>query len=258
MTYSSSRIILTSDSSVASFNIMPGIQYENYYVESFTIPAVYNNVPDTIVNFIDTASIPHQFVVPAGRYDIDTYMNYIAGVMGSLDTLAATFSVNIPAKFVWTITSNTLADFALFVENNIVQQRIGLSGTVLSVAGILESGKFNMGILFIAIESNIPSGSLSVSYKNAAMPNAAIDYNTPSGGSIMFIYPPNSSSPFNGNTLNPEHYNGQRVSTVNSTVANVLNSIDIRLRDELGFPIEIAPQRWALTLVFYTGRRDGI
>jgi len=252
-----SRVILNGDRPISEFTISPSVKYNRFYIESFSVPPVFNNLPATVVNFQDGAAINHVINMSAGRWDLESWLDTLVTIMNSVDSLGNTYSTAITSGWVWAMTV-TAGSFILNVVDPIVQQRIGLIGSTTSVGLVLTSSKFMMSPVYLTIETNLPIDSQSISYANQNSPALPVNDIARSGGSICFLHTPNNCNPITPNTGLPERWHGERVSTQDRLFGSGnlwtgIDRINVTIRDDLGMPVDTYPQRWCLVFVFYNG-----
>lgn len=245
--YATSRLIITGDRPSVRYEISPSVMYNYVYMESFSLPVIWNNIPDFDIIFVDGAAVSHTIPIEAGSYSIETLVDYIVSQMDILYPAGAPYT---PDYFnSWEIQS-TAGEFSLSASSPLAAQRMGLIGVVSSSAGLLLSQLYNMSPTNINIRTNIPIYSQSLSYDNLTPPGIDVISNVKSGSNFFASLAINTD--FSQTADRTPTLNQGAFGTHHKLAHVGINSIDISISDELGMPIDIYPQRWTLVLVFYT------
>lgn len=254
--YANSRVVITGDRPEFQYNISPGLLYRYVYVEAFAIPACFSQLPATTILFIDGVGAPHTITFSAGTFSIDTFGASLVAQMDIAYPAGAPYTFARTAAFTWFITS-TAGTFSLSIANPVFAQRVGLIAQVASIGQVLTSQRFNVGISTINIESNLPICGQSTSYDNITPPAGPVSNNIKSGSSLLACLALASQTPIGALTPNAFIINSGSFGTHHKLMtSSPVNSINIRITDELGLLLDTYPQRWTLVLVFYNAFQD--
>lgn len=248
--YAISRLVVTGDRPDVLYAVSPSAAYNYFYLESVSVPIIYDIIPASTITFVDGAAVAHTIPVAAGQWGIIEFTTYLTAQMDAAYPAGAPYVDTYAQGFHYTITA-TAGQFSLTANNPVLAQRAGIIGTVSSVAGVATFSRFNMGPTSLLIETNLPIDSQSVSYTNLTAPATDVLRNVRNGSTYTAVVAISSTDPTGLNQVQNGNLNAGSIGTHSRIKHDGINSLSIKMTDELGTLIDIYPQRWTLTFVFY-------
>lgn len=248
--YSTSRFLITGDRPEVHYSISPAAPYNYVYLESVSIPIVYDVFPSITFIFVDGAAVSHTLSLEAGSEQIGNLLGDLVSEMDLAYPAGAPYNFDTNANFTWEIQS-TAGDFSLTAVEPVLAQRLGLIGTVSSTAGLLTSQKYNLSPLAFLIETDLPIDGHAVSYTNLTPPAIDVTRNVHTGSTYTAVIAITSSIPAGLDTFTSGNINAGAIGTHHKIKSDGVLGISIKITDELGVLVNTYPQRWQIVLVMY-------
>lgn len=245
---SMSRITIEMNKPEYNLSIVPNIQYDYFYVESFLVPFVWNNFPAHQIVFFDSMNVQHTIDIPGGYYDIGRYLSIITQQFTSLDTGGRSYTYDgydDKSSYIQ-ISADS---FSFTISSNIAQQRSGFIGTLFSIAQRVNSGKYSYEPKLLLWSMNLTIQGQG-GYDNIQEALLDQQLNLQARSQFTFVVPLSVLDILNG--IVSQEYGS--FNTCHPLQGARIGSIHIKVTDEFLQPIEIFPQRMYLTLVFYNNK----
>lgn len=240
------RVMLELQSGQENITLAPNLTYEYFKIEQFSAPHVWNYLPAGTTNFTDSLGVVHVLPYPPQQPNAGDLVNLI-NAMNTSDTGGATYTLNISSSNM-TITFNGSANFGLNFDEW-TGQHLGVTSSVgggrYGFAGVntFTTGHFFFGTQQILITTGLLSVGLGMSYSNITGPLSSAATSTVQTPHIINL--PVKSAIGEVETwylgdYSPKYKIGQNPMT-----------LQIKITDEFGRVIDVAPQRMYLTLIYY-------
>jgi hypothetical protein len=247
--FGASRIQIEVQSYNEVVNIAPNVHYKYFKIEQVTIPHTWNYVPAGFINFYDSLNTLHMINYPTNQFSIIDFSSFLVAEMDSLDTGGATYTFIVNNyNNTWTLSSD-IGTFSIDFDQY-AAQHYGVAGLVTIgrygmtfPASSYTSGNFFFGTQNVTLSVGITSVGQGTSLDNFSQASNPAVQMTNQNDYIINL--PVKSAIGDLETwyigdYSPKYHFGQ-----NS------NNLTVRLNDEYGLPINIIPQRWYFTLIYY-------
>ncbi len=220
-------------------------------IESVSIP-IFSNLPDTTILFIDSLGVSHNLAIIGGLQAGSVFASMITALLTTNDTGGAvySFTLNLDSTIIFT---STAANWSINMNDPYWQQRSGLFGLQATTTNSITTDLASFISQLIIIETNLCQGVVL----NNLTPPAISSRQVLNGTNIMTLVLPTSNAIQELSSIvlaqNLTYFAVQQYFGEYGTKFKIqtdVSAINIRITDELGFPIITSPQRWYITLTF--------
>lgn len=226
--------------------IAPNLKYSCFKIESITVPHIWNYIPSGDVVFTDSLGVVT--TIPDGNNQ-PSIANFalFAALLTSIDTGGATYTFNLDTTtMTYTLTGS--APYGITFDKWVAQHagittevtpgRFGISG-----ATVLQGNHFFFGTQMLLLRTGLTAVGQGTTEDNYTEP-MSVKTSQVSQSNYIINLPVKSAigmlETFYIGDLSPKYHMGQNPMTLN-----------IQLTDEFGLLIDVRPQRWYLTIIYY-------
>ena len=242
----STRVLLELRSSTENITLQPNLSYTHFRVEELSIPHVWNYLPASNTIFTDSLGVIFNFPYPDQQPAMSDFINLI-NAMNALDTGGATYTF-VYNSLTMTLTFSSTATFGLSFDQWSAQH-IGitqsLGGGRFGFAGLTT---YTTGHFFFGTQRLLFSTGLQAIGES----NAVSNYTGPSTVAVNFTVQNvnNLVLPVRSAIGEVETWYLGEFGLGFRTGQNPMQ-LNVKITDEYSLPIDVAPQRMYLTLVYY-------
>lgn len=243
---SSSRVQLEVRAPEQNIIIAPNLKYNYFKIESITVPHIWNYIPTGDIVFTDSLGVVTTIPDGNNQPSISNFALF-AAILTGLDTGGATYTFNLDTNTM-TYTLTGTAPYGLTfdrwmaqhagITNEVSPERFGIAG-----ATVLQGNHFFFGTQMLLLRTGLTAIGQGTTEDNYTEPMSAPASQVSQSNYIINL-PVKSAigmlETFYIGDLSPKYHMAQNPM-----------SLTIRLTDEFGLPIDVRPQRWYLTLIYY-------